>query len=218
MATSRITDHVEQALARLAQQYKDKPLIAGMIEALADQFQDLDDAAWQLATECYLYTDAEIGGGATVYYEAEGEQLDVLGVILGEAREALSDADYRLTLRAKVKLNHSSGTTENLLAIFHALIPTLALGEVITVTTWPPAYVTLTVPVVITAAEALIYRRFLREGRAAGVQGLLLWQESADANTLILSDAAVYPEFDTNTGLGDATDPDAGGYLTGAAE
>lgn len=213
MATTRITDHIDQALARLAQQYKDKPLIVGMIEALTDQFQDLDDAAWQLATECYLYNDAELGGGATVYYEAEGEQLDVIGAIIGEPRGALTDDEYRLVLRARTKLNRSSGTAENLIDIFHALLPT----ALITVQTWPPAYVTLTISTVVTAAEALLYRRFLREGRAAGVAGTLLWQEGDDAHCFIFSDAAAYPETDTNTGLGDATDPDAGGHLTGAA-
>ena len=217
MAATRVSDHVAQALGRLAEQYKNKPLIAGMVAALVQQFQDLDDAAWQLATECYLYNDAELGG-ATVYYEAEGLQLDVLGVILGMRRQALTDDEYRLVLRAQVKLNRSSGTTEELLTIFHALLPT----DVVVAKTWPPAYVTLTIPSVVTAAEAALYQRFLRQARAAAVAGTMLWQETADPGCFILSDAADCPagapylEIDTNTGLGDATDPTAGGDLTGA--
>jgi hypothetical protein len=216
---SKIDNHAELALARVAEQYKKSTRINGIIESVADQWQEVDDALWQLATERYLFSDAEIGG-VTVNYEAEGVQLDVIGALLDETRGAYSDDEYRLILKGKIKLLKSSGTAENLIDIFATCEP----DATITVQTWPPAYVTVTLSDVITATDAGVYVRFIRDGRAAGVAGTLLWQETADAGCLILyaygdadpnGDGVL--DTDTSTGLGDATDPTTGGALTGAA-
>lgn len=207
-----IDDHVARALDRLAEQYRASTKLIGMLSALVQQIQEIDDAEWELATERYLYSDVEIGV-VTPFFEAEGVQLDMIGVILQETRGSLTDVEYRLVLRAKVKLMRSSGTIEELIAIFHALD---AAGSVV-ITPYYPACFTLTISHVLNAAEAAVHVRFIRQGRAAGVGGCLLWQESTDAHCLILSDAAAYPEVDTNTGLGDLADPDAGGFFTGAS-
>ena len=52
---------------------------------------------------------------------AVGAQLDVLGRIVGEARLGDPDANYRLRIKAGILLNVSSGTPEELLAIFRLL-------------------------------------------------------------------------------------------------
>lgn len=211
MALSFIDDHSAQALARVAQEYKQSTRLLGIIESVVDNWQELDNAFWQLATERYLFTDVEIDQ-TTVNYEAEGVQLDVIGRILGLDRAALTDDEYRLALKAKIKVIHSSGTGEELIDIFATVEP----DATVTVATEPPAYVTVTLSDPVTAAEAYLYRSFLRDGRAAGVAGTLLWQESSDATCLTLSNATAYPETDTLTGLGDTADTNAGGYLTGA--
>ena len=101
---------------------------------------------------------------------------------------------------------------EELIAVFVCMEP----DALITVATWPPAYVTVEISTVITAAKAVLYRSFLRQARAGGVAGTLLWQETADAGCLILSDEGDYPEMSTTQGLGDATDQTTGGVLSGA--
>ncbi|HEY6009211.1 MAG TPA: hypothetical protein VIU40_12875, partial [Geobacteraceae bacterium] len=70
---------------------------------------------------------------------------------------------------------------------------------------------------VIESALSNILVKFVHDGRAAGVGGCLLWQETADSGCLILSDSAAYPETSSTTGLGDSTNATAGGALTGAA-
>lgn len=212
MALSYIDTHSTDALARLAEQFKNSTKLRGLISAVADQVQDVDDALWQLAVERYLYSDAEIGD-STVNYEAEGVQLDVLGRVLGLQRGALTDAQYRLALKGQVKLLRSAGTAEELIAIFHAAQP----DATITVTTWPPAYVTVEIDDVVASNLSAVLVTFIREGRAAGVAGTLLWRETADSGCLILSDAAAYPETSALQGLGDAFDPTTGGALSGAA-
>lgn len=211
MALSYIDTHAEDALARVATQYKDSTRLKGLIEVNADQWQLIDDALWQLATERYLYSDAEIND-VTVNYVAVGEQLDVLGRILGLTRQNMADDDYRAALKAQVKVLHSSGTAEELIGVFHCVEP----DATITITDYPPACFTLTLSDPITVPESAVYLKFIRRARAAGVRGILCWQHVEDSNSLILSDAAAYPETSATTGLGDATDETLGGYLSGA--
>ena len=169
---SKIDTHAADAAARIGQEYKASPRICGVIATHAGQIQELDDALWQLATERYLDVTVD-----SVYYEAVGIQLDVIGSILAESRGAMTDDEYRLVLKAKIRLIKSSGTVEELVAIFHALFPLAT----ITVTTRPPAYVSVHVSGVITATEGAIGRRMCRQGRAAGVHGSFRWQEDATA-------------------------------------
>lgn len=213
MALSYIDTHATDALARVGEQYHNSTRLRGIISAAADQVQDIDDALWALATERFLYSDAEIGG-ATVNYVAEGEQLDVLGRILGITRQNMTDAQYLLMLKGRVRLLMSSGTVEELIAIFAAARP----DATVTVTTLPPATFTLTLTDdVIETALANTLVKFVHDGRAAGVYGILEWQETADTGCLILSDAAAYPETSATTGLGDETNSATGGALAGAA-
>ena len=212
-----ILTHADDAHERLAQMYRDKPILEGILAAVCAEVQEIENAIWQLASErgiVLLYLD-----GDPQFSEAVGHQLDVVGKIFRQTRGAMTDAEYRLALRAKIRVLKSSGTVEELIAVFFCVEP----DALITVTTWPPAYVTVELSDVIEHWKSDLYRSFLRQARAGGVAGTLLWQEIEDAHSLILSDAADCPvgapylEIDTDTGLGDATDPDVGGALSGAA-
>lgn len=210
---SYVDNHVELATARVAEEHKSNSHLVGIIEANAAQWQEIDNALWQLATERYLSTDAEIGT-STVFYEAEGVQLDVIGRILGLTRQNLTDAQYRQMLRAQIKVLHSAGTAEQLIGIFAAARPTAT----VVVSTQPPAYVYVTLDDdIIEAGLGDILVLMIRRGRAAGLAATLLWQETADSGCLTLSDATAYPETSAALGLGDATDLNTGGALTGAA-
>lgn len=195
-----ITDHATQALARLAQQYKGKPLIEGLISLLCTQIQEIEDAIWQMASERLLDN-------------AIGAQLDRLGGILGQTRGAYTDEEYRLILRAKVLINRSSGTAEELIAIFSTVEP----DATITVTDWPPACFELLLSDAISAADALMYRRFLTMARAGGVRGILRWYEVATTQRLTLS---THTSFTTSTsrGLSSTAAPTVGGHLGGARD
>lgn len=160
-----VLDHTAQAAARLAEQYKDKVRLTGLLAALTDQIQLIEDALWQLSSERYL--DYAIG-----------TQLDAIGVIVDQARGAMTDEEYRKALQAKIKVNRSSGTVEELLAVFHAVLPT----STNTLTLWPPACFTLELGDVVTAVQAALYVTFLRAARLAGVRGILLWKESPTAS------------------------------------
>lgn len=208
---SYIDNHVDLALARVAQQYRGKARIEGVLTAIVDPLQEADNALWQLATERYLFSDAEIGS-TTVNYQAVGVQLDVIGRIIGLTRSGMTDDDYRAALKAQVRVIKSSGATEEIIAVFYCVEP----DSTITITNWTIASLTCELDLPITASEAVLYRRFLRQARAAGVKGILLWRQSPHINCFKFCSAG---EVDGSGNGPTGTDQGFGeGNLTSAGE
>lgn len=191
----RIEDHADRAAARLLEQLRDKPRINSLVRLLAEQVQALEDALHQLYTDRTLET-------------AVGAQLDVLGALVGQARQSYTDEEYRTHIRARIRLNLSSGTIPDLIAIFRTLVPapgTLELFEHF------PAGLHLRIRgIAFTPAFARMLVKFLRLGKAAGVHAVLEWQEASDAATFTFNGTAAQ-------GFGDVNDPAVGGRLAGAA-
>jgi hypothetical protein len=104
-----IDNHVQQALNRLLQQYKGKPRIAALFTALVNQIQDLEDAVYSL------------NEGRSVYGSV-GEQLDLLGTLVGIRRNGLSDDQYRLFILGKIGENTSDTTSDKIAAIYGILL------------------------------------------------------------------------------------------------
>jgi len=92
-----IADHADRAIDLLLEQFKLKPNIEGVIRATAASLQELENVFGDLLTQRYL--DVAIGA-----------QLDIIGIIVGLDREGRDDSTYRIALRTKISLNHSSGT------------------------------------------------------------------------------------------------------------
>lgn len=106
MLATEINDHVQQALARFIQQYKGRPLTAGLMTAFVDQIQDLEDAIYGLDSERQLAN-------------AIGQQLDGLGEIIGIKRNGLDDATYLLFLYGKIAENYSDTTINSIINIIN---------------------------------------------------------------------------------------------------
>lgn len=107
-AVTPITTHATDALARLLQQFKSKPKIAALLNAINEQVQQYEDDVGPLSD----VLDIDAMGGVN---------LDNLGNIVGQDREGRSDADYRIAIREKIAENASSGTADQLIAIFETL-------------------------------------------------------------------------------------------------
>lgn len=104
-----ILTHVDDAKDRLLEQYKGKPLIEGVICALGQQFQDLEDVLFSLIDGRKLAN-------------AIGTQLDLIGTIVGLPRATgLSDDRYRILLTVKIGQNTSQGEPENLISTYGLL-------------------------------------------------------------------------------------------------
>lgn len=105
-----ITNHIQDAKRRLAEQYKGKPNIAALIESLLVGFQGLETTAKDLNEDRSIDT-------------AQGELLDLLGTIVGlERAPGQSDTDYRVQLKSKISQNISQGEPERLIDVYKTLV------------------------------------------------------------------------------------------------
>lgn len=166
---------------RLAQYIKGKPNMEAILDALRVQAVELSDALTDLRFDRLITT-------------AVGEQLDVLGEIVGAARESDTDEPYRLRIKAQVLVNRSSGTPEEIYAIFDLIKPALATMEI---EDWfPAAFVLHLFEAELTDAEAARFGRIFRAARAGGVGGRFHWSPEAAADTFTL-DGTVAQALDT---------------------
>jgi hypothetical protein len=107
-AVTPITTHAADALARLLQQFKDKPRIEALLNAINAEVQTYEDEVMDLSD----VLDIDLMGGVN---------LDHIGDIVTQDREGRNDADYRQAIRDKIARNVSSGTPDELIEIFEFL-------------------------------------------------------------------------------------------------
>lgn len=106
-----ISDHVDRGLARILEQYRDKPAFEAFLKALLAQVQGVEDMWNELVVERLLDN-------------AVGAQLDVYGRVVGELRKGKTDAQYRVRLQARLRVNRSRGQIGDLLAVARTLVGT----------------------------------------------------------------------------------------------
>jgi hypothetical protein len=104
----RIADHADRAKARLLEQFKGSATLNGLIGALTAEVQVLEQVLWDIRASRAIEA-------------AQGEQLDLLGRIVGLDRGGRTDATYRIWIRAWIRLLKGSGTPEDILSVFAAI-------------------------------------------------------------------------------------------------
>lgn len=102
MLATLISTHVQDALNRLLQQYKGRPLIAGLYTAFVTQIQELENAIYSLDAGRQFWN-----GTST---PAIGAQLDGIGELVGISRNGLPDNEYILVIFGKIAENFSQDT------------------------------------------------------------------------------------------------------------
>lgn len=110
--------HKEEALALLTDQFKQKPVIEGILTVLSLEIQELEDTFRDILTKRILD-------------DAVGDQLDQIGAIVGAARLGRSDTDYRATVRLQIRINRSQGKSEDMIQVL-ALMTAGSPGETFT--------------------------------------------------------------------------------------
>ena len=101
MSEISFVDQTPQGIERLITQWKDKPNVVGLLTSYLESVQGIQDTYQQLNDERGLET-------------AVGVQLDVLGVVVGEARLGRNDDDYRTGIKTRIAINTSDGTEPKL--------------------------------------------------------------------------------------------------------
>src|SRR5688572_28088278 len=104
-----ITDHAARVRASMMSQHKGKQRIESLFGALGETGQALEDEIDDLITlrALAVATDAA---------------LDQCGELIGEQRLGLDDDDYRRFISARILINKTAGTTDELLAIWSLLV------------------------------------------------------------------------------------------------
>jgi hypothetical protein len=112
MNAAQILTHVADAQARLLQQFRSKPLIAGLAGAIVTPIQTIEDAMFSVDSGRQLGT-------------AVGAQLDGIGALLGTPRSGLGDDQYRALLYGTLAEDNSDTTLTTLsniiLSVFGAV-------------------------------------------------------------------------------------------------
>lgn len=187
MNSTYISDHIAQAKARLIEQYKEKPKIEGLLEAIVKPLQDLEDLFLALGTERWI--DSAIGA-----------QLDVVGKIVGAQREVgQNDDDYRLVIKAQIIMNLNQGTPEEIIAAAKFFIGSIFIWYLEVY----PAAVDIFSSTVIPESNRAKIRAQLKKFLPAGVS-LDSFGQFDETNPFI---------FSGGSGFGDVDDSNVGGLL-----
>jgi len=104
MAEPILKNSVEVGLSRVIEQFEDKPNIVGTLDAFLQETQKVEDLAFEVNSAFDLDT-------------AIGEQLDVIGRLIGETRQGKSDELYRAAIRNRIVANSADGTIDNIISI-----------------------------------------------------------------------------------------------------
>lgn len=163
-------DHVAAALSRIPSQFQ-KPKFQKLIRAFTYHANELEQVMWAVLTQRSILN-------------AVGAQLDVIGNIVGQDRNGLSDDDYRRFVLARVAADRSHGNIEELYRIAELVLNdttvTMALNEEGLTT------IRLTLFGAVTDNNAQILFTFLRVAIAGGVRILLEWSNEILAQTFQL--------------------------------
>lgn len=187
---AHITDHADQAEARLPEQYKGQPNIVASVRLDGDRAQTLED----------IFYDMLVNGSILNQHDS---LLDQTGDVVVQPREGLSDDDYKVRIFAKIAENVSKATAEELIRIYKVLMqadrvyfnPVYPAGFSITAIGGTPLGAVAEIKTALTAS------------RMAGVS--IEFFASVDSVSFSFSD-----DPDPNgQGFGDSSDASVGGYL-----
>jgi hypothetical protein len=102
--------HAEEAVSHLIELFKRGPRNQAALGVFGVQLAELEIAAADNIMNFFIDT-------------ATGDQLDILGRIVGEPRLGRTDENYRPAVRVRILVNNSDGRAEQLLAIARGMVP-----------------------------------------------------------------------------------------------
>lgn len=178
-----VEDWGARLLSTFYEQFKGQPNLTALAhDVCGPQFDALEASAQALLT-------------LTSIDDSSGTQLDRLGVLLGQPRGGLDDGTYRYALKARVKSNKSSGSVEDIYAVFVALLGTgvplkYTPGSPVATGTPGQASFELRANAAISPLAASVAPGLLRDSKLAGARAIFEWQEQTDAQTFFTANGA----------------------------
>jgi len=164
---------IQDGLSRLLEQFHRSPVLRSWLTSYLTQVDALRVASLQLINERAIY-------------DAVGQQLNVIGDIVGKARGSFDDPTYRAWILATIRSNSSSGHASDLIAIVRHIITdplvTLFIEDEY------PAALTFHCEGIVEVEEGNALGQALQIARAAGVR--LLFSYSPETNVFRYADAS----------------------------
>jgi hypothetical protein len=178
------TTIVADAIANLYGQFQGAPNMNAIVASYAIQAQELETVFISLIVNTMLPT-------------AEGEQLDVLGRIVGEERQGRSDDDYRIAIGARIRSNVSNASVEDIIAVLKSAVDrTYEVKDL--------GYASFLVRLVddVGTASPTELNAILQRIKGGGVRADFIYSLEDDANSFTLSSSDAI-ETDALRGLAD---------------
>jgi hypothetical protein len=170
-----------------------------IIRALCSEFQELEDAMWDVFILRLLQNDTPFG-----------DLLDKFGEIVGQPRNGFTDAEYLPLVKARIATNRSDGKRETLIHITFLLTnsPTVWVQEYI-------GAVQIDALVDGDSPPPNIVAGFLIDAVVAGVRMFYKWSGYDSDNTFTLSSDYGGAVGVDSQGYGSDYDASAGGHYAG---
>lgn len=218
----------EKALGYLTSMFKGRPVIEGLLKVISGRGQDLEDQLWavingRLLGTVYVPTPLYDEGEAyqpdlfgaldtEVALDAEGAQLDVLGALVLQPRYGMSDADYILWLKARIRALRTIGTAKDVTEVLQLIAQ---IGAVFRYEDDYPAGFRVYRDDTETNGISQIVG-IIKTARAAGVGGQYYYHVQPNQSTLFtLTDGVT--GISSVLGFADFNNPGTGGHMRGAA-
>lgn len=189
MIPVKILTHLTDGLARLMQQYKGQPNITGILKVYLRRWQAMEDLIYQLLSTFDIAS-------------ATGNQLDVIGGMVGEIRQTSDDEIYRALIYLRIFRQRMTGTVPNVIKLYKSITK----AERVEYTPSYPAGFSVNAINPTGTLSGTLIRSIMLTMVGAGIEAELL-QSTADP-------AFVFEGGD-GEGFGDVNDPATGGGLAG---
>ena len=191
-----VVDHSALGVARLIWQYRSlQPRLQGALAAFLDDVQSIEDATLEVWAGIWPLT-------------AVGDQLDVIGAIVGQPRGSLLDAPYRLMVLGRIFVNRSDGTTPEI----YELLNVTGYDVDSLVRDYYPAAVWVRVVGVDYPTQAF---NLVDDLVGGGVLLTFVYSTYDLDETFQASGTYNAEEYDSNTGAGSVYDATVGGHSAG---
>jgi hypothetical protein len=162
MSITQVTNHQDQAVELLLEQFKGKLAIEDLVKSLTVSFNQIEQDLIDMLTRRISRT------------LAEGEQLTLLARLLNVPRAGRSDADLRTAITTEIKLFKSTGTRDNIID---------ACGNAIQITEYLTQpfgeFDARTSPTAIATSLGEDFNRRINRARSAGVYYVYQWRDSS---------------------------------------
>lgn len=184
-------------LDRLITQYKNKPRLRALLQSYLDELEELNIAREQVRVAFRLG-------------DAFGAQLDILGKIVGAARQGFSDDAYEQLIRAYIRAQKSEGKPEDIYAVFRILLDS---GDVMLLDEYYPMSFVLRL-----ASDAglnlTVLTSLLQMAKPQAVRASLVYGRKTRVFKTAPGATSV---LNSSIGLGDIADANKGGLLSGVS-